>query len=76
MTPVKPQISKFMAEKILPSGLQRVMAALPLVNRVTSSVHVSILSVSICTVLLLCIGEVITVSISFNFMSARENMML
>jgi hypothetical protein len=27
-------------------------------------------------VLLLCIGEVITVSISFNLMSARENMML
>jgi hypothetical protein len=28
MTPVKPQISKFRADKILPSGLQRVMAAL------------------------------------------------
>jgi hypothetical protein len=28
MTPVKPQISKFKADKILPSGLQRVMAAL------------------------------------------------
>jgi hypothetical protein len=27
-TPVKPQISKLKADKILPSGLQRVMAAL------------------------------------------------
>jgi hypothetical protein len=28
MTPVKPQTSNFMANKILPKGLQRVMAAL------------------------------------------------
>jgi hypothetical protein len=28
MTPAKPQISKFQADKILPSGLQRVKAAL------------------------------------------------
>jgi hypothetical protein len=28
MTPVKPQISKFKAVRTLPSGLQRVMAAL------------------------------------------------
>jgi hypothetical protein len=42
MTPVKLQISKFQADKILPSGFQRVMAALLM------SVYVSVLSVPIC----------------------------
>jgi hypothetical protein len=49
MMPVKPQISKFQADKILPSGLKRVMAALlmSVVKPVKSSVHVSVLSVCI-----------------------------
>jgi hypothetical protein len=75
MTPVKPQISKFKADKILPSGLQRVMAA--------RSTHERLLSGSsrpymlayylFLYVLRLCIGEVITVSVSFNLMSALES---
>jgi hypothetical protein len=74
MMPVKPQLSKFQADKTLPSAwLQRVMAALAFVKRVTSSVHVSVLSVSICTATVHIGGEVITVSISFTVMSGIEN---
>jgi hypothetical protein len=36
MTTVKPQISKFQSVKILPSGLQRVMVALLMIERLLS----------------------------------------
>jgi hypothetical protein len=79
MTPVKPQISKFQADKILP-----IKWALTCYGGFT---HERLLSESsrpymlayylFLYVLLLCIGgEVITVSIYFNLMSGRENIML
>jgi hypothetical protein len=77
MTPVKPQISKFQADKILPNGLACY----------GGSIHERLLSESsrpymlayhlFLYILLLCIGgEVNTKSISVNLMSGRENIML
>jgi hypothetical protein len=77
MTPVKPQISKFQADKILLSWLQRVMAALLMSVLSESSRPYMLAYYLFLYVLLLCIGgQVITVSISFNPMSGRENIML
>jgi hypothetical protein len=73
MTPVKSQISKFQDDKILPSGLQRVMAALLMsVKRVKSSVHVSVLSVSICTATV----HTMRGHHSMHILSGREKIML
>ena len=77
MTPVKPQISKFKADKCLAKWALTCYGGFTHERLLSESSRPYMLAYYLFLyVLLLCIGEVITISISFNLMSARENIML
>ena len=77
MTPVNPQISTFKADKCLAKWALTCYGGFTHERLLSESSRPYMLAYYLFLyVLLLCIGEVITVSISFNLMSARENIML
>jgi hypothetical protein len=77
MTPVKPQISKLKANKCLAKWALTCYGGITHERLLSESSRPYMLAYYLFLyVLLLCTGEVITVSISFNLMSAIEKMML
>jgi hypothetical protein len=78
MTPVKPQLSKFQADKIFAKWALTCYGGSSHERLLSESNRPYMLAYYLFLyVLLLCIRrEVITVSISFNLMSGRENIML
>jgi hypothetical protein len=77
MTPVKPQISKFKADKCLAKWDLTCYGGFTHKRLLSESSRPYMLAYYLLLyALLMCIREVITVSLSFNLTSARENMML
>jgi hypothetical protein len=77
MTPVKPQISKFKADKCIAKWALTCYGGFTQERLLSESSRPYMFAYYLFPyVLLRCIGQVITVSLSFNLMSERENMML